>query len=65
VPIEPGWCAPRSASIDGAARQDVAVARFAKRGIPYYALHEPHFRDWVGKAVTYWQQLRAAESAPG
>jgi hypothetical protein len=34
------------------------AARFASRGIPYYALHDPHFQDWVGKAVSYWERLR-------
>lgn len=35
------------------------AARFAERGIPYYALHDPHFQDWVGKAVSYWERLRS------
>ena len=34
------------------------AARFAERGIPYYALHDPYFQDWVGKAVSYWERLR-------
>jgi len=38
------------------------VAKFAARGIPFYALHDPHFCDWVGKAVSYWQKLRGADS---
>ena len=33
--------------------------RFAARGIPYYALHDRHFQDWVGKAVSYWERLHA------
>jgi hypothetical protein len=36
------------------------AAKFASRGIPYYALHDPHFNDWVGKAVSYWERLHAA-----
>jgi hypothetical protein len=36
------------------------AAKFASRGIPYYALHDPHFNDWVGKAVSYWERLQAA-----
>jgi len=39
------------------------AARFASRGIPYYALHDPHFQDWVGKAVSYWERLRAVATA--
>src|SRR5204863_9093583 len=31
------------------------VMRFTERGIPFYALHDPHFCDWVSKAVSYWQ----------
>src|SRR4051794_34609429 len=23
------------------------VARFTSRGVPYYALHDPHFQEWV------------------
>jgi len=36
------------------------ASKFAARGIPYYALHDPHFNDWVGKAVSYWERLHAA-----
>jgi hypothetical protein len=32
---------------------------FAARGIPYYAPEEPTYREWVGKAVGYWEQLHA------
>lgn len=36
------------------------ASKFVARGIPYYALHDPHFNDWVGKAVSYWERLHAA-----
>ena len=36
------------------------VMRFTERGIPYYALHDPHFCDWVSKAVSYWERLHSA-----
>jgi len=36
------------------------ASKFASRGIPYYALHDPHFNDWVGKAVSYWERLQAS-----
>jgi hypothetical protein len=36
------------------------AARFAARGIPYYALHDRHFQDWVGRAVSYWERLHGA-----
>jgi hypothetical protein len=36
------------------------ASKFASRGIPYHALHDPHFNDWVGKAVSYWERLHAA-----
>jgi hypothetical protein len=39
------------------------ATRFAERGIPYYALHDPHFQDWVGKAVSYWERLRTPARA--
>lgn len=45
----------------GALRSE--AARFAERGIPYYALHDPHFQDWVGKAVSYWERLRTPARA--
>jgi hypothetical protein len=38
------------------------VEKFTARGIPFYSLHDPHFRNWVGKAVAYWQKLRAADA---
>jgi hypothetical protein len=39
------------------------VIRFTERGIPYYALHDPHFCDWVSKAVAYWERLRSAPAS--
>ncbi len=36
---------------------------FAARGIPYYAPEEPAYREWVGKAVGYWEKLHAAPRA--
>jgi len=33
------------------------ISKFTARGIPYYALNDPHFQDWVGKAVSYWERL--------
>lgn len=41
-----------------------AAARFAARGIPFYALHDPHYKAWVGKAVDYWQRLHAGSLPP-
>ena len=35
------------------------VTKFTARGIPYYALHDKHFQEWVGKAVSYWEKLHA------
>lgn len=34
--------------------------RFAARGIPYYQRQDPHFRDWVRRAVSYWERLHPA-----
>lgn len=36
------------------------ASKFASRGIPYYSPNDPHFNDWVGKAVSYWERLHAA-----
>lgn len=30
---------------------------FAARGIPFYSPEDPYFREWVGKAVRYWEKL--------
>jgi len=38
------------------------AARFTARGIPYYALHDPHFQAWVGKAASYWERLHAGRA---
>lgn len=35
-----------------------AVARFVERGIPYYSTQDPHYREWVAKAVSYWERLQ-------
>ena len=40
------------------------VACFTARGIPFYSLQDPHFCEWVGQAVLYWQRLHAEKSAP-
>jgi len=37
---------------------------FTARGIPYYAPDDPHYREWVAKAVTYWEKLHAQPHAP-
>jgi len=37
------------------------VEKFTARGIPFYALHDPHFCSWVGKAVAYWQRLHSLD----
>lgn len=34
---------------------------FTARGIPYYAPDDPKYREWVAKAVSYWEKLHAAE----
>jgi hypothetical protein len=39
------------------------LEEFASRGIPYYAPEDPHYREWVGKAVNYWERLQAAPAA--
>ena len=38
------------------------VMRFTERGIPFYALHDPHFCDWVSKAVSYWERLHSTQA---
>lgn len=39
------------------------VEAFAARGIPYYSPEDTHYRDWVGKAVAYWQRLHGRTAA--
>jgi hypothetical protein len=35
------------------------VEKFVSRGIPFYALNDPHYCSWVGKAASYWDKLHA------
>ena len=37
--------------------------KFAARGIPFYSPQDPHFCEWVGKAVGYWEALHRANTA--
>ena len=37
---------------------------FTARGIPYYAPQDPEYREWVAKAVAYWEKLHAEPHAP-
>lgn len=39
------------------------VASFVARGIPFYSPDDAHYRDWVRKAVGYWQRLHGGEPA--
>ncbi len=41
-----------------------AAAKFAARGIPFYAVDDPHYKAWVGKAVDFWQRLHAVPFVP-
>ena len=36
---------------------------FTARGIPYYAPEDPDYREWVAKAVAYWEKLHAEPHA--
>jgi len=37
---------------------------FAARGIPSHPPEEPAYREWVGKAVAYWERLHAPKAVP-
>lgn len=39
------------------------VENFTARGIPFYAPQDRHFRDWVSRAVSYWEKLRGGSPA--
>lgn len=39
------------------------VENFTARGLPFYAPQDRHFREWVARAVSYWERLRG-RSAP-
>lgn len=41
-----------------------AFTDFAARGIPFYSPQDPHYQEWVGKAVGYWEQLHSGVAAP-
>ncbi len=38
------------------------VEHFTARGIPFYAPQDRHFRDWVTRAVSYWEKLRSGSA---
>ncbi|MDE2402635.1 MAG: hypothetical protein KGL90_13315 [Burkholderiales bacterium] len=52
--------------LDGAPQAALAqeLEEFAARGIPYYAPDDPHYCEWVGKAVGYWEKLHETHTAP-
>jgi hypothetical protein len=59
--------APRALELEVAPACAVAeeLEAFTARGIPYYAPHEPEYREWVAKAVSYWEKLHTdAEAHP-
>lgn len=37
---------------------------FTARGIPYYAPNDPEYRQWVAKAVSYWEKLHTEVQTP-
>jgi len=39
------------------------VHAFASRGVPFYAPHDPHYCDWVARAVGYWEDLHRPAAA--
>lgn len=57
-----GLHALESAATRSRAALGSEAARFAARGIPYYALGDPHFQAWVGKAASYWDRLHARQA---
>jgi hypothetical protein len=40
------------------ARLQREVASFTGRGVPYYALHDPHFNAWVQQASGLYGRVR-------
>ena len=36
---------------------------FTARGIPYYAPEDPDYRQWVARAVGYWEKLHEGQAA--
>lgn len=43
--------------VGGTSPEQLAAARFASRGIPFYSAKDPHYLAWVDKAVTHWQRV--------
>lgn len=52
--------------LEGAPAGPVAeeLEAFTARGIPYYAPQDPEYREWVAKAVSYWEALHATSGTP-
>jgi hypothetical protein len=39
------------------ARLTQAIQDFVARGMPFYSDVDPHYLEWVDRAVEYWQRL--------
>jgi hypothetical protein len=39
------------------ARLAQAIQDFVARGMPFYSDADPHYLEWVDRAVDYWQRL--------
>jgi hypothetical protein len=40
------------------ARLAQAIQDFVARGMPFYSDADPHYLEWVDRAVEYWQRLQ-------
>lgn len=42
-----------------------AIQDFVARGMPFYSNVDPHYLEWVDRAVEYWQRLqRSCDAGP-
>jgi len=35
-----------------------AIQDFVARGMPFYSCSDPHYLEWVDRAVEYWERLQ-------
>lgn len=47
------------------ARLAQAIQEFVARGMPFYSCADPHYLEWVERAVDYWERLQRGRGPEG
>ena len=56
-------CRLARAALAPGARLAQVVQEFVARGMPFYSNVDPHYLEWVDRAVDYWERLQARGEA--